>query len=254
MNRSGCQRTVVAGGVDHPARSPPPPNGKAELAELRALASQRGATDIARIRWWNTGGPAYRWNELAIEAMMDDFVTLPLAARHLALLHAAIDDAVAAAWANKGTHGRRRPSGSIPSWQRSCPFQKARPTRRTTRRPRPRPRRSAPMPARAAAFNAAAEEAMRSRLLAGLEFPSDAAAGRVHRKEDRRPRDRARQGRWKRCKVDGKRAAGLRQVAGHKPDRGDGGTVTFWGSMRRDELNLQLRRSTLKRPRPTWPS
>lgn len=88
---------------------PPPADGKAELAELRALAAKRTAAQLVRIRWWDTGGPAYRWNELALETLVDDFVALPLAARHLALVHAAIDDAVAAAWANKRLYRRARP-------------------------------------------------------------------------------------------------------------------------------------------------
>ena len=162
--------------------SPPPPNdSKAELTELRALAAQRGTTDIARIRWWNTGGPAYRWNELAIEAMIDDFVTLPLAARNLALLHAAIDDAVAAAWANKGTHGRPRPGELDPVIATVLPTPKGSsyPSDYAAAATAAAEVLGTLMPARAAAFAAAAEEAMRSRLLAGVEFPSDVAAGRV---------------------------------------------------------------------------
>lgn len=61
------------------------------------------------LRGWSTGGPAYRWNEIILDELRASFVTLPLAARHLVLLHAAVDDAVAIA-------GRyREPSGQATS-------------------------------------------------------------------------------------------------------------------------------------------
>jgi len=59
--------------------------------------------DVAeRLRWWSVGGPAYRWNAVILDTIQDSFVTLPMAARHLALFHAALDDAV--------THARQRAS------------------------------------------------------------------------------------------------------------------------------------------------
>ncbi len=163
-------------------RSPPPPaNARDELNELKAIVAKRTADDVERIRWWSVGGPAYRWNEIAVGELLDNFVTLPLAARHLALLHAAMDDAVAGAWHNKQAYGRPRPSEANPSIKTTLP---------------PPPGSSYPsdyaaaaaaaaeilayiFPARAADFAARAEEAMKSRLLAGVEYPSDVAAGRA---------------------------------------------------------------------------
>ena len=79
-------------------RSPVPPSPASDdLRELKSIVAKRTPADIERIRWWSAGGPVYRWNEIAIEELQDNFVTLPLAARYLALLHAAMDDAVAAA-------------------------------------------------------------------------------------------------------------------------------------------------------------
>jgi hypothetical protein len=90
-------------------RVPPPPSLASEREALRRMVSSRTAADVERIRWWDVGGPAYRWNEIAVQAMLDDFVTLPLAARNLALIHAALDDAIAAAAAGKLAHKRARP-------------------------------------------------------------------------------------------------------------------------------------------------
>jgi membrane-associated phospholipid phosphatase len=67
-------------------------------AKLSAIAVDRNA-------WWATGGPAYRWNEIILEEMQQAFVVLPLAARHLALFHATLDDAVASARQHKAASG-----------------------------------------------------------------------------------------------------------------------------------------------------
>ena len=56
------------------------------------LGSSGDASQLAS--WWSVGGPAYRWNEIILEEMQSAFVVLPMAARYLALFHAALDDAV----------------------------------------------------------------------------------------------------------------------------------------------------------------
>jgi hypothetical protein len=99
----------------------PPPPAKEERADLKATTAQRKAEDVERIAWWSVGGPAYRWNEIAIEELLDGFVTLPLAARHLALLHAAIDDAVATAWHYKLAFKQRRPAQRDPKLAPALP-------------------------------------------------------------------------------------------------------------------------------------
>ena len=63
------------------------------------------ADDATRLRWWATGGPAYRWNEILLDEMQQSFVVLPMAARHLALFHAALDDAIASARQHKAKPG-----------------------------------------------------------------------------------------------------------------------------------------------------
>lgn len=63
------------------------------------------AVAVDRAAWWATGGPAYRWNEILLDEMQQSFVVLPMAARHLALFHAALDDAVASARQHKAKSG-----------------------------------------------------------------------------------------------------------------------------------------------------
>lgn len=99
-------------------RLPAPPNRAATLAEIKALkamAGQRDAATLNQIAFWNTGAPAYRWNELFItEALKRNMNTL-VANRALALLNAAIYDATVAAWDSKEVYNRRRPSEVDPS-------------------------------------------------------------------------------------------------------------------------------------------
>ena len=89
--------------IERPAA---PAIGANEQAALKAMVAKRKPEDIARFQWWAAGGPVYRWNEMILDEMHVSFVTLPLSVRHLALFHAALDDAVAAAWHYKGAAAR----------------------------------------------------------------------------------------------------------------------------------------------------
>src|SRR5262249_56688218 len=87
----------------------PPKDVKEDLTELKAIVAKRTADDVFRFHWWAAGGPVYRWNEIIIDELPDNFVTLPLAARHLALFHAALDDAVAVGSPPRKAAGWPRP-------------------------------------------------------------------------------------------------------------------------------------------------
>lgn len=160
-------------------KSPPPPETAAALAELRAAMAKRSEADLSRIRWWAAGGPAYRWNEIAIDELLDGFVTLPMAARHLALLHAAIDDAVAAAWLDKQAYKVARPSAADTKIEAALrvPASPSYPSDHAAAATVAAEILTYLFPERAASFAARAAEAMQARVLAGIEYPSDAAAG-----------------------------------------------------------------------------
>ncbi len=148
---------------------------RAELAALRAIAAKRTPADIARHKWWSAGGPVYRWNEILLDEMQESFVVLPVAARHLALFHAALDDAIAAARKQARTKGastadvdsaldpRRAPSG---------------PSEHAAAAAAAGELLAYLFPARAAHFEAMAEESIQSRLLARAAYPGEMAAGR----------------------------------------------------------------------------
>jgi hypothetical protein len=47
-------------------RLPPPPDGAAELGQVRVAAGRRDAAAIEQIAYWDAGAPGYRWNEIGM--------------------------------------------------------------------------------------------------------------------------------------------------------------------------------------------
>ena len=163
-------------------RLPPPPGRaatRAEIAQLQALADQRDAAAHDRINYWDTGAPGYRWNELALQQLLGNRLGANRAGRALALLNVAISDATIAAWDTKYAYRRARPSESRPSLPTALPTpaSPAYPSEHAVTAGAASTVLAYLFPAEAASFAARAEEAGRSRLLAGTDYPSDVAAG-----------------------------------------------------------------------------
>jgi membrane-associated phospholipid phosphatase len=161
--------------------APAPVDAREELRYLKNLAQHRTAADLDVIAWWDVGGPGYRWNQIASDAMLDYGVNTLMASRHLALLHAAIDDAVVVAWDSKLAHSRPRPSQIDPTLATALPVPStpSYPSDFAAAATAAADVLAHVFPDRADFLRAKAEEAMRSRQLAGLEFPSDVDAGRA---------------------------------------------------------------------------
>jgi membrane-associated phospholipid phosphatase len=152
-----------------------------ELDEIRALVRGRSPADVERIRWWDVGGPAYRWNEIAVEEMLKDFVTTLPAIRNLALLHAAIDDAVSAALTERNATRRPRPSQADPSIVTAIPALEgqAYPSTYAAAAGAAAEVLGHLLAGKGDVFARQADDAVRARLLSGLEYPSDVASGRA---------------------------------------------------------------------------
>ncbi|MGH9853650.1 MAG: phosphatase PAP2 family protein [Blastocatellia bacterium] len=163
-------------------RPPGPPLrsiSEQEIGVLKQLSFQRDAAALDLINYWDAGSPSFRWNEFAVDQVIKSSLVGPPAARVMSSLHVAIYDAMVAAWDSKYLHRRPRPS----DFNRSL----------TTAIPNPRspsyPSEHAVaagaasavlahfFPQQAAFFNAKAEEAGQSRLLAGVQYPSDVKDG-----------------------------------------------------------------------------
>jgi membrane-associated phospholipid phosphatase len=161
-------------------RIPPPTDAAEELRQLKDLTNRRTAADLDLIAWWDVGGPVYRWSQIASAELLDHGVNTPMATRDLALLHAAMQDATVIAWTTKDVHRRPRPSQLDPTLTTALPvpFSPSYPSDFAAATTAAVEVLTYVFPDRADVLRGKAEEAMRSRQLAGIEFPSDVAAGR----------------------------------------------------------------------------
>jgi hypothetical protein len=155
---------------------------------LETLVGQRDAAALDRIKFWDAGA-AYRWARMAIDRIstlgfgVNPITKQPLGgltlARNIALVMVAMYDATIAAWDSKYTYDRPRPnrfdhrlstvipdptSPSYPSEHAAVGWAAA--TVLAYLYPQIGP-----------AVQALAQDQGRSRLLAGVEFPSDVTAG-----------------------------------------------------------------------------
>lgn len=163
-------------------RRPAPPDKtatEAEIKQLKDMASQRDAAALDLIAFWDTGGPSYRWNELVTNYALKNNLGSNLASRHLALLHTALYDGLVAAWDTKYTYNRPRPSELDPSLATAIanPKSPAYPSEFAVTAGAGSAILSYIFPDDANFFAKQAEDATKSRLLAGVDYPSDIAAG-----------------------------------------------------------------------------
>jgi len=162
-----------------PAPPPSRPATATELAKLRRLATTRDAASREAIAYWDTGPPAYRWNQLALAALLENGAYTHAAARSLALLHVALHDATVAAWDAKYAYRRPRP-GAVD--RRLEAVGAVAPTPSYPSEHAVTAGAAAEVlahlhPERATLYRERADEAARSRLLAGVNYPSDVAVG-----------------------------------------------------------------------------
>lgn len=178
---AGSWRTWVVTSAKE-LRLPPPPNAAAttaEIQQLQALARARDAAALDLVRYWDAGSPGYRWNELVVQHALKNGIGSPAAGRTLALLNLAIYDATIVAWDSKYAHRRARPS----EVQRSlvtvlpAPASPAYPSEHAVAAGAASAVLAYLFPKDSDLFQARAEEAARSRLLAGTDYPSDVTAG-----------------------------------------------------------------------------
>src|SRR5262245_52848632 len=154
----------------------PPPDAAAELAQVRALASQRDGVH-GRVSYWDAGAPPYRWNELAFESLLA--TPDPKSPRVLTYLNAALHDATVAAWDSKYAYNRPRPTELDPALAGDTPVPRspAYPSEHAAVAGAAAEVLAYFFPKEADGYRALAEEAARSRVVAGVQYPSDAAAG-----------------------------------------------------------------------------
>src|SRR5262244_1250336 len=162
----------------------PPPDAQAtasEIQELRALTGQRDAATLERIRYWDFSSPAYRWNEMLTDtAAPQNFgAGGGLGIRAFAMLNVAIHDALIAAWDSKYAYNRRRPSEADRKLASAVPLPQSPsyPCEYSAAAGAGSAVLAHLFPTEAKRFADAAEEVARSRVMAGVAYPSDTRAG-----------------------------------------------------------------------------
>jgi membrane-associated phospholipid phosphatase len=163
-------------------RLPPPPDEaatQAELGELGVAASQRDGAMLDRIADWDTGAPPYRWIHRAVKYTQSKNVVGNRAGRMLSLLSVAMYDGIVAAWDSKYVYNRARPSESTgaPPAAIPLPASPSYPDEHAVTAGAAAAVLSYIFPGDAAMFAGLEQEAARSRVEAGVSYPSDVAAG-----------------------------------------------------------------------------
>ena len=164
----------------------PPPPGPAEtaseLAALRAASADRGPDLARRLRRWETGGPVYLWNQEAVAALVNRQMGNAPASRVLALLHTTLYDVSLAVADARSKHRRQPPAAQDASLAVAgvrVPESSTYPSETGAMNAAALVLLNGILPAEKERFAALASEGDRLRREAGLEFPSDNAAGKA---------------------------------------------------------------------------
>jgi membrane-associated phospholipid phosphatase len=163
-------------------RLPGPPASSvsaAEIQTIKSLMAEANSDTKAQIAYWDAGAPGYRWMQLASQQMLAQNVAAPLFTRGMALVSVAIYDATVAAWDSKYAYSRVCPSAMDASIKPvvAVPNDPCYPSERAVAAGAASVVMGYLFPNVAETYTDLAEEATRSRVFAGVSFPSDASAG-----------------------------------------------------------------------------
>jgi membrane-associated phospholipid phosphatase len=177
---AGAWRTWVLSSAKD-ATVPPPPDGQATAAELRALRTAAGQRDAAaqqRIRYWDFWSPPHLWNEILTDISAASPIPGGSGIRAFAMMNVAMHDALIAAWSAKYAHNRPRPGAiDVHLAVVDVPRSPSYPCEHSVAAGAASAVIAHIYPKQAERVSAAAEEAARSRVQAGAAFPSDTRAG-----------------------------------------------------------------------------
>jgi len=179
-NAGNWRTWVISSGRDY--RVPPPPGPAETRAELRSMAtliSHNDASTAAAIEMWDAGSPAYRWMDV-INARAQ--AGLPLTAfghRVYTYVALAMYDATIVTWESKYYYRRQRPSDVDHNLTTSLPVpdSPSYPSEHAAAAQAAAAVLGYFFPADAQMYQRMAEDAGWSRVLAGVQYPSDYHAG-----------------------------------------------------------------------------
>jgi membrane-associated phospholipid phosphatase len=171
---------VISSGKDYRVPEPPnPAQTRAELRDLHELISHNTGEIAQQITYWDAGAPAYRWIDLIDARALAGVAITAYPHRVYTYVAQAMYDATVATWESKYFYNRGRPS------ELDHTLQTALPTPNSPSYPSEHAAAAQAaatilgyfFPAEAQSFQAMAEQAGWSRVLAGLQYPSDYYAG-----------------------------------------------------------------------------
>lgn len=179
--KAGTWKTWILTSAKQLRLSPPPDAAatEGEIRTLRSLEAQRDSTTLDLINFWDVGGPSHRWNEILTDQISKNRFNTPRSARARALLNVAIYDAMIVAWDLKYTFNRPRPSVFKPGLSTVVPNSQSPsyPSEHAVAAGAASAILTYLFPSDARRYEEMAQEAGRSRLLAGVQYPSDVEAG-----------------------------------------------------------------------------
>lgn len=178
--QAGTWRTWILRSGNELRVSAPNTGGTAgELQWLKSFMSSADANARSQVAYWDAGSPAFRWIEMVNERVLDGRLAATQAWRIYALLGTGMHDAMVAAWDSKYAWNRPRPSEADSSIVPALPVPNSPsyPSEHAVAAGMAEAVLSFLIPAEASEFKSLAEEAARSRLFAGLQYPSDVIAG-----------------------------------------------------------------------------
>src|SRR5262245_31135210 len=180
-NAGNWKTWVISSGKDF--RAPAPPDGaatKTELAWIRDVALTTQDPNIVNsVSFWSSGAPSYRWIEILNNRAIRGASLSAYPVRLYLYVAQAMYDATVAAWDSKYVYNRPRPGQMDPTLKtrRPTPQSPSYPSEYAATAAAAATVLSYFFPAEAADFQAAAGEAGKSQVYAGLEFYSDYTAG-----------------------------------------------------------------------------
>jgi len=180
-NAGNWRTWVISSGRDY--RVPPPPGPAATQAELRALAnliSHNDAQAQQQITFWDAGAPAYRWIDLLNARTLAGVPTATNGRTGVYTYVAlAMYDATIATWESKYFYNRQRPSERDQKLPTALPVPNSPsyPSEHAAAAQAAASVLAYFLPGEAQSFQSMAEQAGWSRVLAGLQYPSDYYAG-----------------------------------------------------------------------------
>ncbi|GAA4460459.1 hypothetical protein GCM10023189_35600 [Nibrella saemangeumensis] len=165
----------IASGKDY--RLPKPASHKDEVAQVLAAQQNLDAAGRQQIQFWNAGAPGYRWNNMIGRLWMTDTSSNGVLSN--LLLHVATYDATIAAWDTKYAYNRPRPyaADSRIKVQGIKPDSPSYPCEVSVAAGVASTIIAHFYPHLADSVRRMAQQAMASRIAAGMAFPSDTRAG-----------------------------------------------------------------------------